>query len=64
MKGILFCTNGKYEPSSRKCFISKNDLEFTDEMLEDLKITNTEFEKMQEVNICYLDIENKEDFEE
>ena len=64
MKGILFCTNGKYEPSSRKCFISKNDLEFTDEMLKDLKITNTEFEKMKEVNICYLDIENKEDFEE
>ena len=33
-------------------------------MLKDLKITNEEFEKMNEVNICYLDIENKEDFEE
>ena len=64
MRGVLFCTNGKYEPSGRKCFISKNDLEFTDEMLENLKITNEEFEKMKKINICYLDIENKEDFEE
>ena len=23
-----------------------------------------EFEKMKEINICYIDIENKEDFEE
>lgn len=64
MKGVLFCTNGQYEPSCRKCFVSKADLDFTDEMLEDLKITSEEFEKISNVNICYLDIENKEDFEE
>lgn len=64
MKGTLFCTNGKYEPSSRKCFISKEDLEFTDEMFKDLKITTQEFEQMQEINIWYIDVENKEDFEE
>ena len=64
MLGVLFCTNGKYESSSRKCFISKKDVEFTDEMLDDLKITDEEFKRMKEVNICYLDTENKEDFEE
>lgn len=64
MNGVLFCTNGKYEPSIRKCFISKIDLDFTDEMLENLKITTEEFEKFKQVNICYLDIENKEDYEE
>lgn len=64
MNGTLFCTNGKYEPSSRKCLISKTDLEFTDEMLESLKITTREFEEMQSNDIWYIDIENKEDFEE
>lgn len=64
MRGTFFCTNGKYEPSSRKCFLSKTDIEFTDKMLEDLKITTEEFEKMEKLNIWYIDIENKEDFEE
>ena len=63
IKGVLFCTNGKYEPSARKCFLSTADVEFTDEMLEDLKITNSEYEKMKEINIYYLDVENKVDFE-
>ncbi len=63
MKGALFCTNGKYEPSSRKCFISKIDLEFTDEMFEELKITKQEFREMEKINIWYLDVKNKEDFE-
>ena len=64
MHGVLFCTNGKYEPSSRKCFLSKTDIEFTDKILEDLKITTEEIEKLQDINIWYIDIENKEDFEE
>lgn len=64
MRGAWFCTNGKYEPSCRKCFISKQDLEFTDEMLTDLKITKNEFEQMQDINIWYINIENKEDYEE
>lgn len=64
MRGVFFCTNGKYEPSARKCFISKKDIEFTDEMLKDLKITTEEIEKLQNINIWYVDIENKEDFEE
>lgn len=64
MRGALFCTNGKYEPSSRKCFISKKDIEFTDEMLEELNISMEEFEQMKKINIWYIDVENKEDFEE
>lgn len=64
MRGAWFCTNGKYEPSCRKCFISKQDLDFTDEMLEDLKITEQEFEQQKNINIWYVDVENKEDFEE
>ena len=64
MRGVFFCTNGQYEPSCRKCFISKTDINFTDEMLEALKITNEELEKLQDINIWYPDIENKEDFEE
>lgn len=64
MRGVLFCTNGKYEPSCRKCFISKTDLDFTDEMLEELKITTREFEEMEKINIWYVDVENKEDFEQ
>lgn len=42
----------------------KKDIEFTDEMLKDLKITTEEIEKLQNINIWYVDIENKEDFEE
>ena len=64
MRGVFFCTNGQYEPSCRKCFISTTDIEFTDEMLEDLKITTVELKKLQDINIWYPDIENKEDFEE
>lgn len=33
-------------------------------MLKELQFTTEEFEKMKEINICYIDIENKEDFEE
>ena len=64
IRGVFFCTNGQYEPSCRKCFISTKDIEFTDEMLEDLKITDEELKKLQDINIWYPDITNKEDFEE
>lgn len=62
MKGALFCTNGIYEPSTRKCFVSPVDIEFTDEMLDELKITESEYERMKETNIYYPDIRNAEDF--
>lgn len=63
MRGAFYCTNSKYSTSSRKCFVSTIDLEFTHEMLEDLKITDNEFEQMKDINIWYIDMENKEDFE-
>ncbi len=63
MSGAFYCTNSKYDTSSRKCFVSTSDLEFTDEMLEDLKITDDEFEQMKDINIWYIDMKNKEDFE-
>ena len=33
-------------------------------MLEELKITNAEYEEMKEINIWYVDMENQEDFEQ
>jgi len=39
--GTLSCTNGDYIPSIRKCIVSKTDLDFDDEMFEQLKITDT-----------------------
>lgn len=64
MKGVLFATGNTYNTSVKKCFISKDDLEFTDEMLEDLNITDNEFEDMKKINIWYINIENKQDFEQ
>lgn len=64
MLGSLHCTNGNYVPSNRKCIISKKDLNFSDDMLERLKITKSELEELTEKNILYLDVINKYDFEE
>lgn len=63
MCGAFYCTNSKYSTSGRKCFVSISDLEFTDKMLEDLRISENEFEQMKDINIWYIDMENKEDFE-
>ena len=63
MLGTFHCTNGEYIPSIRKCIVSKNDIEFTDDLLEKLKITNTEKESLNENNILYLDITDTYDFE-
>ena len=64
MLGSLHCTNGHYVPSDRKCIITKEDLEFTDEMLERLKFTEAEIKEMTEKNILYLDVINKYEFED
>lgn len=39
MLGTLTGTNAQYVPSIRKCYFSQKDIEFTDEMLEELKPT-------------------------
>ena len=64
MLGSLHCTNGNYVPSNRKCIISKKDLDFSDDMLERVKITKSELAELVEKNILYLDVINKYDFEE
>lgn len=64
MLGSLHCTNGNYVPSNRKCIISKEDLDFSDDMFEKLKITKSELTELTEKNILYLDVINKYDFEE
>lgn len=61
--GTLSCTNGNYTPSIRKCIISKTDLDFDDEMLEELKITDSEKSTLNENNILYINSTIKEDFE-
>ena len=64
MKGAFFATGSKYNTSVKKCLFSKHDLEFTDELLDELKITEDEFENMKEINIWYINTENKQDFEQ
>lgn len=64
MLGSLHCTNGNYEPSNRKCIVAKEDLDFTDEMLNKLKITEKEINDIKEKNILYLDVKNKYDYED
>lgn len=63
MLGTFHCTNGQYVPSVRKCIISKKDIDFTDELLEKLKITETEKDILNEKDILYLDITDTYDFE-
>lgn len=63
MLGTFHCTNGEYVPSIRKCIVSKKDVEFTDKLLEKLKITDSEKESLNNYNILYLDITDTYDFE-
>ena len=63
MLGTYHCTNGQYIPSIRKCILSKEDVEFTDKLLEKLKITDSEKETLNQHNILYLDITDTYAFE-
>lgn len=58
MLGGYFGTNAKCEPSLRKCYFSKKDIEFTDEMFEQLKLNENEQEILNKQNALYLDIFN------
>lgn len=58
MLGGYFGTNAKCEPSLRKCFISKKDIDFTKEMIEKLKLNETEREILENQNAMYLEIFN------
>ena len=58
MVGILVGTNSQYIPSIRKCYFSQKDIEFTDEMLENLKPTEQDLHTLKNANALYLDIFN------
>ncbi len=51
-----------YKQVTKKIMLSKNDLEFTEEMLERLKISNKEYENMKKDWCWYVDTRNKTDF--
>ena len=51
-------TDRQYRPSIRKCYFSKKDIEFTDEMFENLKITEKENHTLKKENALYLEIFN------
>ena len=63
MLGTFHCTNGEYIPSIRKCILSKDDVDFTDELLEKLKVSDVEKETLNKHNILYLDITDTYAFE-
>ena len=58
MLGGYFGTNAKCEPSLRKCFFSKKNLDFTKEMIEKLKLDENEKEIIDNQGALYLDIFN------
>lgn len=58
MLGGYFGTNAKCEPSLRKCYFSKKNIDFTDEMFEQLKLNENEQEILNKQNALYLDIFN------
>ena len=64
MVGTLYCTNGKYVPSIRKCIVSKIDLEYTEEIEKQLEISETDKQHLIDENVLYVELENKDDFEE
>lgn len=58
MLGGYFGTNAKCEPSLRKCYFSKKNVDFTEEMFEKLKFNENEREILDKQNALYLDIFN------
>lgn len=58
MLGAYFGTNSKCEPSLRKCYFSKKNVEFTKAMVEKLKLDKNEKEILNKENAMYLDIFN------
>ena len=51
-----------YKQVTKKIMLSKKDLEFTDEMLERLKISDKEYENMKKDWCRYVDTKNKTDY--
>lgn len=58
MLGGYFGTNARCEPSLRKCYFSKKNVEFTKEMFDTLKLNENECDILNKQNALYLDIFN------
>lgn len=58
--GTYLGTNGEYVPSIRKCLFSTKPLTDKEKILESLKITESEKNKLENTHTLYLDIFNKE----
>ena len=63
MLGTLYCTNGNYVPSIRKCVISKTDVEFDDIIEQKLKVKETEKKQLIDEDVLHIELEYTEDFE-
>lgn len=59
----IYSTNGKYIPSIRKCVISKRDIEFNEEVMKLLKISETDKKELEDDDVLHIELENIEDFE-
>ena len=64
MFGSLCCTGYKYIPSIRKCIISKKDVDYDDKIEKMLEISEKDKEHLARENVLYIDVENKDDYEE
>ncbi len=58
MLGGYFGTNQNCEPSLRKCYFSKKSIDFTNDMVEKLKLNEHERETLENQHALYLDIFN------
>lgn len=63
MIGTFYCTNGKYVPSIRKCIISKEDVNFDNNIMKKLKISNNDKKELEIDDVLHIELENTEDFE-
>lgn len=63
MIGTLYCTNGKYVPSIRKCVITKKDLEFNEIISKQLKINDREKSQLINEDVLHIELINIDDFE-
>ena len=61
--GTYTCTNGNYVPCIRKCVVTKKDLDITEPIKSNLKITEKEINQLKDTNILYFQTRKKEDFE-
>lgn len=63
MIGTLYCTNGQYVPSIRKCIVSKRDVEYDEKIDELLKINEESKKELEQENVIHIELNPFDDFE-